>query len=138
MKLIDTSVVICALGRLHPSQEACQAILRQAKDDPLAYNVDTELIQEVLHVYNRRGQRREGLQVAQHLLDAFPHLLPITEAECREAIRLMRRYPLAPRDAFHAAVVLTHRLEGIVSLDEGFRVVPELTWYQPQQVISPR
>jgi len=104
----------------------------------LAYNVDTELIQELLYVYNRRGQRREGLQVAQDLLDAFPRLFPITEAEHREAIRLMRRYPLAPRDAFHAAVVLTHRLEGIVSLNEGFQVVPELTWYRPQQVFPPK
>lgn len=87
----------------------------------MAYNVDTELIQELLHVYNRRGQRREGLQVAQDLLDAFPHLLPITEAECREAIRLMRRYPLAPRDACHAAVVLAHRLEASPASTKGSR-----------------
>jgi predicted nucleic acid-binding protein len=41
---------------------------------------------------------------------------------------------LSPRDAIHAAVVLTYGLEGIVSTDRAFGRVPGLVRFDPAEL----
>jgi predicted nucleic acid-binding protein len=135
LKLLDANIFFYALGAPHPLKDACLAILAAAEQKPYTFNIDTEIVQEILHVYNRRGERLIGVQAAEKLLQAFPQVLPITAIECQEAIRLMRRYPLSPRDAIHAAVVITGRLEGIVSTDEALAQIAEIRCYHPREIL---
>lgn len=65
----------------------------------------------------------------------FPDPLPITSAEVLVAKGLMCRYPtLGARDAIHAAAVITHKLEGIVSADQVFGSITEIRWLDPMNL----
>ena len=55
------------------------------------------------------------------MLAVLPAVIPISGAEIAAAAQILGDHlALSPRDAIHAAVVLQHDLEGIVSADRGF------------------
>ena len=84
-------------------------------------NVDAELLQEILHVYDARKERVKGFDTLYDLLVLFPNPIAITGEEIETARDLMRAHSfLGARDAIHAAVVQTHDLEGIISADKVF------------------
>ena len=135
MKLIDTNVIIYAVGRPHPYKEPCAGILRAASTDADAYAIDAEVLQELLHVYTMRAERRQALQVFDRSLTLFPNPLPIRRSEMVRARDLMEQHAhLSSRDALHAAVVMTNRLEGIVTTDRGFRAIQGLQVFDPTEV----
>ena len=121
MRLIDTNVVIYAVGKAHPLQEEARRVLDRVTEGALHANVDAELLQEVLHVYDARKERRKGFDTVDDLLVIFPNPIPIGREEIETARDLMHAYSvLSARDAIHAAVVQTHDLEGIVTADNVF------------------
>ncbi|HEX9822965.1 MAG TPA: type II toxin-antitoxin system VapC family toxin [Actinomycetota bacterium] len=132
MKLLDTAVFLYAQGRPHRYREPCLAVLAEARAQPEAYVVDSEALQELLYVYGRRGDREFGVHAVEEALVAFPDPLPITRREIEEGARIFRTYPqLSARDSVHAAVTLTHGLEGIVATDRGFDKVAGVTRFDP-------
>lgn len=137
MKLLDTNVVIYALGRPHPYKEACAHLLREIGEGASGYIVDTEMLQEILYVYTRRAERWEAFRVFDNLLRLFPDPIPIDRGGIVEARRLLDRHPgLSPRDAIHAAVVQTQGLEGIVTTDRIFSEVHGLTTFDPRDLVA--
>ena len=134
MKLIDTNIIIYAVGRPHPYKEPCARILRDASADADAYTIDAEVLQELLHVYTMRAERSQALQVFDRSLALFPNPLLIGRPELVRARDLMEQHTqLSARDALHAAVVMTCGLEGIVTTDRGFRVVAGLQVFDPAE-----
>ena len=135
MKLLDANVVIYALGRDHPYREPCRAIIKQLEERPHNYAADTEMLQEILHVFSYRGDVNKGVEAVGRLLDLFPDVIPITGAEIGTASRLIGQPPsLSVRDAIHAAVAMEHGLEGIVSIDKAFDYVLGLRRFDPVEV----
>jgi predicted nucleic acid-binding protein len=121
LRLIDTNVVIYAVGKAHPLQDEARRVLDRVAEGTLHANVDAELLQEVLHVYDARKEQRKGFDTVNDLLVIFPNPIQIGREEIETARDLMRAYSvLSARDAIHAAVVQTHDLEGIVTADNVF------------------
>jgi predicted nucleic acid-binding protein len=121
LRLIDTNVIVYTIGAAHPLKEAAERVLSDVAAGELAANVDTETLQEILHVYSSRGQRNKGFRAVEHLLMLFPNPFTIGREEIERARDLMMEHSfLVTRDAIHAAVVRTHGLEGIVTADKIF------------------
>ncbi len=121
MRLIDTNVVIYAAGKAHPLQEEARKVLDQVGEGTLQAIIDTEVLQEILHVYYARRERTKGFDTIDDLLVLFPNPIPIGREEIETARDLMRAHSfLSARDAIHAAVVQTHDLEGIITADKVF------------------
>ena len=132
MKLVDANVVIYALGVPHPYREPCRRILKALDEEGHDYLMDTEVLQEVLHVFDRRGGRPKGIQLVTDLLAALREVIPIGAAEIAAAARLLNEYPrLLTRDAIHAAVVQLHGLDGVVSADRAFDSIPGIVRFDP-------
>ncbi len=112
--------------------EPCRALVSELAVDSGGYTIDTELLQEILHVYILRGERDRAFRSFDRLLTLFPQPIPMGGEEASIAREFLERYPaLSPRDAVHAAVVFTQGLEGIVTTDAGFGQVQGLTVYDP-------
>lgn len=138
MKLLDANVFVYAFGRPSSHKEACVEILRRAEQDPTAFGVDVEALQELLDVYVRREERAFGVRLVGEVLVGFPDPLPITRREVEEATDVVAAHPrLSPRDAIHAAVCSTYGLEGIVSADRAFDRVPGLVRFDPLKLAGP-
>lgn len=138
MKLLDTNVVMYATGGPHPYRDACRVILEEAGREREAYGIDVELAQELLDVYGRREGLAKAVEAVERVFTVFPNPFPITRQEVEQATFLLgRRSGLSPRDAIHASVCLTYRLEGIVSADRAFDGLPGLTRFDPLKLAGP-
>lgn len=135
MKLLDTNILIYAVGRPHVYKEPCARLVNRIGGGEIGYNIDAELLQEILHVYISRGERQRGLTMFDDLVRLFPDLLSITKGDVVVARQLIERYPsLSPRDAVHAAVVLTNGLEDLVSTDSVFDEMVEVVRFDPKEL----
>ena len=127
MKLLDTNIVMYAVGKPHVYKAPCQAILQKALNNTEVFNIDAELCQELLYVYGRRGEMETGFKTVDALLRLFPNLFVIDSDVILETTRLMHKYPkLVARDAIHAAVSIAYDLEGIISVDKVFEGIKGL------------
>jgi predicted nucleic acid-binding protein len=121
LRLIDTNVFVYAIGAVHPLKQPSERILSDIVGGTLAANLDVETLQEILHVYSSRGERRKGFRAVEHLLTLFANPFPIGRDEIETARELMMEYVfLGARDAIHAAVVQTNDLDGIITADKVF------------------
>lgn len=137
MRLLDANVVIYAIGREHFYRRPCQLLMEQAQDQPDDFVIDVEALQEVLHFYSRRGELNRGIESVEGLLSRLPNIIPVSAAEIRVAMRLMSETRnLSARDAIHAAVVIEHGLEGIISADGDFDHIPGLRRFDPIALAS--
>ena len=135
MKLIDTNVFVYAVGKPDPYRQPCRKIMQALLKGGHQYLTDAEVLQEILHVYGKRGSREQGVELTETLIDAELHIIPIGTAEIAAAVQLFREYPrVGARDAVHAAVVQLHGLEGVVSADRGFDVIRGVTRFDPMEM----
>ena len=133
MKLIDTNIIIYSIGKVHPLREKCREVMEKAAKSEIAVNVDVEVLQELLYVYSSRGERRKGILTVSDILVLFPSPVSITKEEIFRAKELMDKYDfLVPRDAIHAAAVLTNRFEGLISTDKVFEEIREIKRFEPE------
>jgi predicted nucleic acid-binding protein len=134
LKLIDANVFLYAEGRDHVYHEPSLRFLAGVRDGQLAANTDTEVLQELIHFFRSRRQVQEGAAVVRDVLDTFPHCFPITASTIAITADVISGNPhLQARDAIHAAVVLEHGLEGIVSADKGFDAVDGIKRFDPRE-----
>ncbi|MSQ22644.1 MAG: PIN domain-containing protein [Dehalococcoidia bacterium] len=139
LKLLDTNIFIYAQGQPHRFRDACQMLVASMEEDNSLYAIDTELLQEILHVYSARGERARALRTFDRLLLLFPNPAPVGKGEMVVARQLVEAYPtLLARDAIHAAVVQTNGLEGIVTTDRAFREIPGLVVFDSLDLASGR
>lgn len=137
MKLVDVNVVMYSEGREHIYRDSCKMIMDSVDTWPNEFAIDTETLQEILHVYSGRGELEKGLAVTERLLNLFSDIIPITATEIATAIRLMATSrDLDARDAIHVAVVMEHGLEGIVSADRDFDRIPGLRRIDPMDLAA--
>ncbi len=135
MNLIDTHIFIYAAGRQHPLKDPCIIALSKVVEAPGNFNIDVEVLQEILHVYSTRGELQKGVEMVRDLLVLFPNPFPVGKHELVAATSLITRYPgISARDALHAAVVVQHSLTGIVSTDRDFDQVTECPRIAPGQL----
>ena len=135
MKLVDTNVFIYALGRPHEYKEACARLSAELVRGDHVANIDTELLQEVLFFFWRRRLLSDGFAMFDRLRTGFPSPFAVTTQEADLARDVLYSHPtIAPRDAIHAAVVLAHGLEGIISADCGFDEISGVTRFDPKDL----
>lgn len=121
MILVDTNVIMYAAGAEHAFKGPSVAFLERAVRGELVAMVDAETLQEILHRYKAIGRWQDGQRVYDLARRVLPMTLPIDDLVTDRARELMDDYPrLLARDAVHAAVVLTRKLEGIATFDRDF------------------
>jgi predicted nucleic acid-binding protein len=134
--LLDSAVVLYALGGASPRREACQDVLRQVADGYLEAYASTEMIQEVLHHRLRvTGDRARAAAQARDVMQLVT-LVPFDRPVLVAAIDLAETSSVRGRDAVHAATALTRGIERLVSTDQAFEAVPGLEWVRPEDLVA--
>jgi uncharacterized protein len=130
--LLDTNVILYALGGPHAQAEPCRRILELAGEGHLHPEAPVDIVQEILHHRNRRlGDRAQAGKDAQAAA-TLCRLHPVEPRDTHEAIGLFANsHRLSARDAIFAAIALRHGLETIVSADTDFDDIPGLQRVDP-------
>lgn len=140
--LIDTNIVMYAGGGEHRYKESCAGIILGIADRSFWRNfgipvTDTEVFQEILYRYALTGKWETGIVICRDFLALGLELLPIGSHEVEKMLELAQAYKgtgIPPRDLIHAAVMINHGIEKIISVDSHFDLIKEVRRVDPQEL----
>ncbi len=132
MIVLDTTVLVYALGAEHPTREPCRRLLAAASEGRISATTTVEVVQEFVHVYGRRRPRSDAARYGREYATLLGPLLAPGAAELETGLELYERYPeLGAFDAVLAAAALSARARALVSADGAFASVAELAHVDP-------
>jgi predicted nucleic acid-binding protein len=129
--VVDTTVLVYAVGEEHPLREPCRRLLTAQGEGRIQATTTIEVLQEFVHVRARRRARSDAAALARSYAIAFD-LLSTTVDDLDLGLDLFERHPrLGSFDALLAAVALNRGAEALVSADGSFADVSGLAWVDP-------
>ena len=131
---VDTNVCLYAAGRDHPLRENGLRALEKVGSGDLKASTSTEVLQEILYVLTRRGERGAGIALTREILDLMPDPLPVTKPDVTLALLYMERYErLNVRDALHLGTMLNNGIGSILTADRHFDGIEDITRVDPEE-----
>ncbi len=131
MIVLDTTVLVYAVGERHELREPSQQLLRAIGDGALQATSTPEVIQEFVHVRARRRDREDASALGTAYCELLAPLMLVDEDDLRMGLALYeRRNGLGCFDAVLAAAARRRGAAALVSADRAFAAVPELRHVQ--------
>jgi uncharacterized protein len=125
--VLDTTVLMYALGAEHPLREPSRRVLQAIGDGAVTATTTVDVIQEFVHGYARRRPRATAAAHARRYATLLEPLLAPTERGLEAGLRLFERHErLDAFDAVLAATAMEHGAEALVSADRAFGEVRRL------------
>ena len=119
MIVLDTTVLVYAVGADHPLREPCLRLLAGAPSRRLTTTAG--VIQEFVHVRQRRRSRDDAVALGRSYLDLLSPLLDVPGAAVSDALDLMVEQPaLGAFDAVLAAAATRAGCAALVTADKAF------------------
>ncbi len=132
MILIDTNIIMYAAGATHPNKAPSAELMARIASGEVEATIDAAVLQEILHRYRAIGQWNDGRRVFDLTRQLFPDVLPISKVVIDRARRLLDADPrLGPREAVHAAVVMSDGMEAVCSYDRDFDRIMGIVRQEP-------
>lgn len=132
MILLDTTVLLYAIGAEHHLRAPSAAIADAVTAGLLDARITVEVLQEFTHVRGRRYGRDDAREASRRYATVFDELLMTHPSELLLGLDLFVTHPgLGAFDAVLAAVALERRAEALVSADHAFSDVPGLQHLDP-------
>jgi hypothetical protein len=129
--VLDTTVLIYAVGEEHPLRAPCQRLLVAHGEGRVDGATTVEAIQEFAHIRARRRSRSDAVDAARAFASSLTMLMATPE-DLDRGLGLFADHPgLGSFDAVLAAVAMGHGAEALVSADTGFAAIPGLRWIDP-------
>ena len=128
MILLDTTVLVYAVGEDHPLAESARALMDQIRTGALRAHTTPEVIQEFAHVRARRRTRQDATTLARAFSTLLSPLQLVGPQHLEAGLSLWSATPaLGAFDSVLAALALSLDAE-LVSADRAFADVPGLRW----------
>ena len=131
MIVVDTTVLVYAVGVDHPLKGPSMRLFEVAATGGVMVTTTVEVIQEFAHIRARRFPRREAAATARNFARILSPLLAVDSAVLERGLTLFERHPLGAFDAVLAAAALGHEADVLVSADSAFASVPRLRHVAP-------
>lgn len=132
MIVLDTTVLIYAVGNEHPFRQPCRDLVAAIQSGDLRATTTPEVVQEFVHVRSRRRSRQDAVEVGADFADLLSPLLVVDEPALRAGLRIFADADrVGSFDAVLAAVALDRGAVALVSADGGFAAVKELRHVVP-------
>lgn len=129
MIVLDTTVLVYAVGTEHPLREPCRQLLAQRTS---ALTTTAGVIQEFVHVRSRRRSRADAVRLGSAYLTLLSPLLEVPDRAVRDALELLDSYAdLGPFDAILAAAARQARCDALVTADRAFNAIDGLPVHYP-------
>jgi uncharacterized protein len=119
--VLDTTVLVYAVGADHRFRDPCQQLVRAVADGTILATATIEVIQEFARVRARRRGRKDAAGLARDYIELLAPLLIVEETDLREGLRLFEEETgFGSFDAVLAAAAHAAGAEALVSADTGF------------------
>lgn len=132
MIVVDTTVLVYAVGTEHPLREPCRAVVAAVEAGSLTASTTVEVVQEFCHVRARRRGRSDAAALARAYADLFAPLVVVDHDDLTAGLDLYGRIEeLGAFDAVLAATAHRRDAEGLVSADAAFGELDGLRHLDP-------
>ena len=133
MIVLDTTVLVYAVGAAHDLREPCHRMIRAIGNGRLAATTTTEVIQEFTHIRARRRGRDDAVRVAASFVDLLSPLICPDGDDLRAGLDLFATNEnLGSFDAVLLATARRHdHVDAIVSADRAFGAVTGIAHVDP-------
>lgn len=133
MILLDTAVLVYAIGDAHRFREPCREVFAAIAAGELVATTTVDVVQEFTHVRARRSGRSDAVGHARDFAGVLAPLLRPTEGDLDTALALYAKHErLGAFDALLAATALNSaHVTGLMSADRAFADVPSLGFVDP-------
>jgi uncharacterized protein len=129
--VLDTTVLVYAVGAEHPLRTPCRTIVALVRDGVVRVTTTVEVIQEFTHIRSRRRARADAAQLAREYARGLRPLLRPDEEDLSQGIDLFEGgSQIGPFDAVLAAACLRRRW-ALASADRAFAQIAGLTYLDP-------
>jgi hypothetical protein len=129
MIVLDTTVLVYAVGDDHTLREPARAIVDGVERGAVRATTTTQAIQEFVHVRARRRDRLDAAALGRAYAELLSPLLQASEDDLVRGLGLFERHEqLGAFDAVLAAAALGAGAESLVSADRSFADVRGLTF----------
>jgi predicted nucleic acid-binding protein len=121
MIVLDTTVLVYAVGAEHRFRKPCQHLIAAIADGAVTGTTTVEVIQEFAHVRAKRLGRADAVDLARDYIELLTPLLVVEETDLREGLRLYAEGAgTGSFDAVLAAAARASGAEALVSADGAF------------------
>jgi len=121
MIVLDTTVLVYAVGGDHALRQPCRDLVRAIADRRVEATTTVEVIQELVHVRARRQGRADAASVGRDFGDLLAPLLTVSYGDLIEGLGIYARNGrLGAFDSVLAAAATRHGASALVSADRGF------------------
>lgn len=131
MIVLDTNVLIYAVGSDHPLRKPSQRVFDEVAAGSLPATTTADVIQEFAHIYARRRPRQDAVRQARKFAAVLSPLLEVTDAAVGPALRLFESHSgLNAFDALLAAAAIQADARALVSADRAFAGIRRLSFVE--------
>ncbi len=129
MIVLDTTVLVYAVGDEHELRDAARSIVEAVEDGTAQATTTVEAIQEFVHVRARRRGRADAATLGRAYATLLSPLLQPSEEHLAAGLRLYERNEaVGAFDAVLAATAIAAGADALVSADRSFDGVRGLRW----------
>jgi hypothetical protein len=127
--VLDTTVLVHAVGDDHTLREPARAIVERVEGGSVQATTTVGAIQEFVHVRARRRDRADAAALGRAYATLLSPLLRPSEDDLEKGLRLFEREAgLGPFDAVLAATAIAAKADALVSADAAFDGIRGLRW----------
>lgn len=132
MIVLDTTVLVYAVGSEHVYREPCRTLLEAVAASEIRATTTAHVVQEFAHVRARRRDRSDAAEHALDVLRLLSPLLPVGEQNVRDGLAMWLKSPaLGAFDCVLAAAAIASGAEALVSADRAFAQLHEVVHVLP-------
>lgn len=131
MILLDTTVLLYAVGTEHRFREPCRDLIAAVAQGRIDASTTPEVVQEFVHVRSRRRERRDAVALGRSYAGLLSPLSSVTVDHLERGLTMFETTPGV--GAFDAVLAAVAKSVGatLVSADEAFSGLPEITHVVP-------
>ncbi len=131
MIVLDTTVLVYAVGDAHQYREPCRRLIAAIESGAVDATTTHQAVQEFAHVRARRRSRADAVELASAYIDLLSPLLTVDEADVGNGLQLFGEHErLGAFDAVLCASALAADAS-VVSADRAFARIPGLRHVVP-------
>lgn len=130
MILLDTTILVYAVGADHPLREPCRWVVDTVAEG-LNATTTPEVLQEFCHVRARRYGRRDAVKVTADYASLLGPLRPVTETDLIHGLAEFSGAKTLGMFGAVLAAAAKNSGAALISADKAFDAVTALQWLNP-------
>lgn len=132
MIVLDTTVLVYAVGVEHPLRTPCRQVVEAVQAGHVQARTTVEVVQELVHVRSRRRSRDDAARQGRAFATLLAPLLRPTAQDLADGLALFEHHgELGAFDAVLAATAIAGNAQALVSADSAFALIPGLSYVHP-------